>query len=154
MNMFMEFVLLSTICMYAKMKAIQIWCTIDWENFIIKKVTWNKSSTRFNFVKAETIVCISIKKLQLLWVLILDHTKLFNDEIFPIYGMCSWHMYTCAFLTCQHASGNHHAYVHTYIWGIDERFDILNLACKCILAHVYIAKHDVSSPCCMGVLSV
>ena len=30
--------------------------TVDWENFVVKKVTWNKSSARFNFVKTESIV--------------------------------------------------------------------------------------------------
>ena len=37
--------------------------TIDRENFVIKKVMWNKSSTHFNFVKAESIVCMSTKEL-------------------------------------------------------------------------------------------
>ena len=37
--------------------------TVDRENFIVKKVTWNKSSTHFNFVKAESIVCTSTKEL-------------------------------------------------------------------------------------------
>ena len=38
--------------------------TVDRENFIVKKVTWNKKSlTRFNFVKAESIVCTSTKEL-------------------------------------------------------------------------------------------
>ena len=38
--------------------------TVDRENFVVKKVTWNKSSTRFNFVKAESIVCMSTKELR------------------------------------------------------------------------------------------
>ena len=37
--------------------------TVDWENFIIKKVMWDKSSTRFNFIKAKSIVCTSTKEL-------------------------------------------------------------------------------------------
>ena len=37
--------------------------TVDQENFVVKKVTWNKSSTRFDFVKAESIVCTSTKEL-------------------------------------------------------------------------------------------
>ena len=37
--------------------------TVDWENFIIKKVTWDKNSMRFNFAKAESIVCTSTEEL-------------------------------------------------------------------------------------------
>ena len=37
--------------------------TVDREKFVIKKVTWDKSSTRFNFVKAESIVCTSTEEL-------------------------------------------------------------------------------------------
>ena len=33
--------------------------TVDRENFIVKKITWDKCSMRFNFVKAESIVCTS-----------------------------------------------------------------------------------------------
>ena len=37
--------------------------TVDRKNFIVKKVTWDKSLTRFNFVKAESIVCMSTEEL-------------------------------------------------------------------------------------------
>ena len=30
--------------------------TVDQENFVVEKVMWDKSSARFNFVKAESIV--------------------------------------------------------------------------------------------------
>ena len=36
---------------------------VDWENFVIKKVTWDKSSACFNFVKTKSIVCTSTKEL-------------------------------------------------------------------------------------------
>ena len=42
---------------------------VDLENFVIKKVTWNKSLTSFNFVKH--------------WLI----QNLFNNRIFPIYGI-------------------------------------------------------------------
>ena len=32
--------------------------TVDQENFVDKKVTWDKSLMNFNFVKAESIVCM------------------------------------------------------------------------------------------------
>ena len=38
--------------------------TIHRENFIVKKVTWNKSSVHFNFVKTGSIVCTSTKELR------------------------------------------------------------------------------------------
>ena len=38
--------------------------TVDRENFVVKKVTWNKSSVRFNFVKRESILCTSTKELR------------------------------------------------------------------------------------------
>ena len=37
--------------------------TIDWENFVVKKVMWDKSLMRFNFVKAESIVFTNTEKL-------------------------------------------------------------------------------------------
>ena len=42
---------------------ISVLCTVDRKNFVVKKVAWNKSSARFNFVKAESIVCTSTKEL-------------------------------------------------------------------------------------------
>ena len=38
-------------------------CTVDQENFVVKKVTWDKSLTYFNFIKAESMVCTSTKEL-------------------------------------------------------------------------------------------
>ena len=38
--------------------------TVDRENFVVKKVTCDKCSTYFNFVKAESIVCTSTKELR------------------------------------------------------------------------------------------
>ena len=35
--------------------------TVDRENYVVKKVMWDKSSTCFNFIKAESIVCMSTK---------------------------------------------------------------------------------------------
>ena len=40
--------------------------TVDRENFVGKKVTWDKSLTRFNFVKSESIACTSTKELRML----------------------------------------------------------------------------------------
>ena len=45
-------------------KCIRITHTVDRENIVIKKVTWNKSLMRFNFVKAESKVCMSTKELR------------------------------------------------------------------------------------------
>ena len=45
------------VCMYIKRR---IEDTIDRENFVVKKVKWDKS---FNSVKAESIVCMSTKEL-------------------------------------------------------------------------------------------
>ena len=66
--------------------------TVDRENFIVEKVTWDKSLTCFNFVKAESIVCTSTKEVSYSFVSFsfLKHwpiQNLFNDEIFLIYGM-------------------------------------------------------------------
>ena len=36
--------------------------TVDQENFVVKKVKWDKSLMHFNFVKAESIVCTSTKE--------------------------------------------------------------------------------------------
>ena len=38
--------------------------TIDQENFVVKKVRWDKSLTCFNFIKAESIVFTSTKELR------------------------------------------------------------------------------------------
>ena len=35
------------------LKLVELLATVDQENFVVKKVTWNKSSMHFNFVKAE-----------------------------------------------------------------------------------------------------
>ena len=43
--------------------SLQIEYTVDQENFVVKKVTWDKSSTRFNFIKAESIICTSTEEL-------------------------------------------------------------------------------------------
>ena len=37
--------------------------TVDRENFVVKKVTWDKSLTHFNFVKAVSIECMSTEEL-------------------------------------------------------------------------------------------
>ena len=42
-------------------KTMTVMDTADWKNFVVKKVTWNKSLTRFNVVKANSIVCTSTK---------------------------------------------------------------------------------------------
>ena len=51
--------MITRICTYAYNCELY---TVDRENFVIKKVTWNKSSAHFNFVKAESIVCMSAKE--------------------------------------------------------------------------------------------
>ena len=38
--------------------------TVDRENFVVKKVVWDKSLTGFNFVKTECIACMSTKELR------------------------------------------------------------------------------------------
>ena len=39
-------------CRVQKEYLYYIQITVDWESFVVKKVTWNKSSTCFNFVEA------------------------------------------------------------------------------------------------------
>ena len=57
----------------------------------MKKVMWDKSSTHFNFIKAENIVCTTTKELR--YSVSFNFVKhwpiqnLFNNKIFPIYGI-------------------------------------------------------------------
>ena len=72
--------------------------TVDRENFIVKKVMWDKSSKRFNFIKAESIVYIYKYKRTTLLINFMSFNfvkhwpirNLFNNKIFPIYGMITY----------------------------------------------------------------